>query len=180
MRAQEREQLFQTFFESSPDAIFIEDMAGNVLDCNPAAATLHGTEREDIIGKHVSELVPPEYRDDIVTLSPQPKIDFEGFSLRADGRSIPVSIRTSRIQYLGQPALLLHVRDITEYKRFEEELQRANDEFESRVQSRTAELEREVQGAHKMEAVGRLANGVAHDFNNLLTVIMDRCEVLLK
>src|SRR5215475_9650607 len=144
MKAQDREQLFQTFFESSPDAIFIEDMAGNVLDCNPAAATLHGTAREDIIGKHVSELVPPEYRDDIVTLSPQPKIDFEGFSLRADGRSIPVSIRTSRIHILGQPALLLHVRDITERKRFEENLQRSNDEFESRVQSRTAELEREV------------------------------------
>jgi len=179
MRVTDREPLFQTLFERSPDAIFIEDIGGNVLDCNPAAAALHGMPREQIIGKNVTELVPPGYRSQIVTLRTDSPPEFEGFSLSADGRSIPVSIRTSPIEYLGQPALLLHVRDITEYKRFEEELQRANDEFESRVQSRTAELEREVQGAHKMEAVGRLAGGVAHDFNNLLTVILGRCEVML-
>ena len=34
---QEREHLFHTIFESSPDAIFIEDVKGNVLDVNPAA-----------------------------------------------------------------------------------------------------------------------------------------------
>jgi PAS domain S-box-containing protein len=202
MKAQDREALFQTFFESSPDAIFIEDMAGNVLDCNPAAAALHRTTRENIIGKNVVDLVPPERRRDVVkmeTLAPQ---EFEGLSLTVDGRSIPVSIRTSRIEYLGQPALLLHVRDVTERRRMEEHLRRSNDELELRVQNRTAalaraneilreeiaernrseearqRLEEEVQSAHKMEAVGRLAGGVAHDFNNLLTVIIGRCEVL--
>src|SRR5438093_11447578 len=109
MEAKDREPLFQTLFESSPDAIFIEDMADNVLDCNPAAAALHGTTREQIIGKNVSALVPPERRGDLVTLATTSPNEFEGFSLTAEGRSIPVSIRTSRIQYLGQPALLLHV-----------------------------------------------------------------------
>src|SRR5436190_24162300 len=130
MQAQERETLFQTLFESSPDAIFIEDMAGNVVDCNPAAAALHGMPREQIVGKNVLDLVPPEHRPRVVTLKTEGPIEFEGFSLTTDGRSVPVSIRTSRIEYLGQPALLLHVRDITEYKRFERELQQANDELE--------------------------------------------------
>ena len=62
MKTKHREALFQTFFESSPDAIFIEDMRGNVLDCNPAAAALHGLSREEIVGKNVAELVPPEHQ----------------------------------------------------------------------------------------------------------------------
>jgi two-component system, cell cycle sensor histidine kinase and response regulator CckA len=175
MHAKDRERLFQTVFESSPDAIFIEDMAGNVLDCNPAAAALHGSTREQLIGKNVVDLVPSEYRWRIAALQANTPPEFEGFSLTADGRSIPVSIRTSHIEYLGQPALVLHVRDIS---RANEVLQTEIAE-RSRAEEARARLEREVQGAHKMEAVGRLAGGVAHDFNNLLTVIMGRCEVLL-
>src|SRR5262249_41647833 len=132
---------FQSLFECSPDPIFIEDMGGTVLDCNPAAEALHGLPREQIIGKNAAELVPPAHRARIATLGTNPPTEFEGFSLTADGRSVPVSIRTSRIVYLGQPALLLHVRDITEYKRFEQKLQRANDKLEFHVQSRTSELE---------------------------------------
>jgi PAS domain S-box-containing protein len=75
---QDRELLFQALFESSPNAIFIEDLAGNVMDCNPAMAALHGTTRENLLGKHVLALVPPERMGEIVAFaSSEGPADFE-------------------------------------------------------------------------------------------------------
>jgi len=157
----QNEKRFRDIFESSPDAIFVEDLQGNVVDVNPAACRLHGASREELIGKNAVDLVPPEAREEV--LRNFPKIvkgeitRVEATGLSKDGYAMPVAISASRIEYQNVPSLLLHVRDMSEQKRLQEQFLQAQ----------------------KMEAVGRLAGGIAHDFNNLLTAIIGYNELLL-
>ena len=126
---QERERLFRTVFENSPDAIFIEDLQGNVLDANPAACRLHGMRHEQLVGMNASALVPPEYRDSVVHAERLVDGEIEGYSLGVGGRRVPVSIRSSAISYMGRTALLLQVRDITDRRQAEGALKESESRY---------------------------------------------------
>ena len=115
----ETQQRFRDLFENSPDAIFVEDLKGTVLDANFAACVLHGMTRDQLIGKNaLNDLMPPARheaaRNDFQKLAAGKLSCVEGESLTVNGQAIPVEVRAARIEYGGQPALLLHVRDITE------------------------------------------------------------------
>jgi PAS domain S-box-containing protein len=126
---QDRERLLRTIFDHSPDAIFIEDLEGNVLSANPAACRLHGLKHEQLLGMNVWALVPPEYRSSVARQNELVGGEIEGYSLHSSGRSIPVSIRSSNITFRGQPALLLQVRDITERRRAEEAIRQSESRY---------------------------------------------------
>ncbi len=127
---------FRELFENSPDAIFVEDLQGKVLDVNRSATTLHGLTREQLIGKNsIAELVPPAHRDtaraDFQKLAAGQITWMESESVRADGRTVPVEIRAVRIEYDGAPAVLFHVRDITERRAAEMALRSSETLFRS-------------------------------------------------
>ena len=72
--------------------------------------------------------------------------------------------RANLISFGGRDVLCVVVRDITGKKRIENEKLR---------------LEKQLQQAQKMEAIGTLAGGIAHDFNNLLMGIQGRTSLML-
>ena len=77
--------------------------------------------------------------------------------MRAGGEPVHVEMTSLPVTYLGQPAIQSVFWDVTERRRTEEHLRRAQ----------------------KLDSVGRLAAGVAHDFNNMLQGILGHAELLM-
>ena len=154
------EQRFRELFESSSDAIFVESLDGHVIDANRAACQLHGISHDDLVGSHVFDLVPKEVRDEVWTAYQQiaagSVTTAEGYSLHANGRRIPVEIRANRVEYAGQPAVLLHVRDVSARRRAEETLR-----------------QRETELAHvsRLTTMGQFTGELAHELNQPLAAI---------
>ena len=164
---QASEERLRTFFEHSPDAVFVETLDGIVLDVNPAACQLHGMSRDELIGKHVLDPVRSQVRRDFPKLAEGDIPAIESFSWHQDGTAIPVSIRANCIQFGGQPSLLLHVRDISERRRVEEKMR-----------------EQQAQLAHvaRLSTMGELVAGIAHELNQPLYAISNyasACSAIL-
>jgi len=111
-------------------------MNGNVLDVNAAACALHGVTREELIGRNaLNHLIPLPRRDEarrnFQRLASGELFWVEGESERADGSTVPVEVRASRVEYAGQPALLMHVRDVTERRAAEVALRNSETMFRS-------------------------------------------------
>lgn len=136
---------FKDIFQNSPDAIYVESHDGKILDVNEATCKLHGLGREELVGKTIYDISPAEGHETI--RSRQPKIisgdvsKFETECIAHDGVVIPIEVSAARIVFKDKPALLMHVRDISDRRRNQELMQKLNQELEEKVKERTQELE---------------------------------------
>ena len=120
--------------ESSDDAIISKDLTGTITSWNAAAERIFGWKAEEIVGKSVLTLIPPELHDQepmiLGKLSRGERIDhFETIRMRKDGTRIQVSLTVSPIrnnsgQVVGASKI---VHDITKEKQADAALWRANE-----------------------------------------------------
>ena len=126
----ESEARYRTIFDSVIDAIFILDLAGNILAVNEHACQRYGYSREDFQRLHISAIDIPEdavhVPARIAAVDRDGQVAFEARHRDARGQPLAVEARASRILYDGRPAMLGVVRDVTERKRAEQALARSH------------------------------------------------------
>lgn len=116
-------------FEGANDAIWIEDVEGNIHSVNKAAERLSGYKIEELRGMNVSSLLDEVglyiARQVCRSLLKGEPVDqpYEQRLIRRDGREAICMLTTSLVTADGQPACFQHIaRDVTEEKRMRENL----------------------------------------------------------
>lgn len=118
------ERWARTLFEGINDAVFVHDLAGRILDINPAATHLLGYTRDELLQFTTRDIDAPEFADGFEARLHEQlssgRLSCEGQHRAKDGQTIPVEINTSTIRLEDQTVVLAVIRDITERKALEE------------------------------------------------------------
>jgi PAS domain S-box-containing protein len=122
--------------ESSDDAIIGKDLNGIVTSWNQAAERIYGYSAEEMVGKPIAILVPPDRPDEepaiLERIRRGERIDhYETVRMRKDGTRLDVSVTISPVrdaagQIVGASKV---ARDITQEKALRDELQRRVEEL---------------------------------------------------
>jgi PAS domain S-box-containing protein len=143
---QEMEARFRTLFDQSPVGISIARNSVT-LHLNKAALKIFGYEDgSELIGTSQLSRIAPHRRQTIsenVTRRERgapASNNYETVGLRKDGSTFPLQVQVACIHLADGPATVAFFTDVTDRKRTEEDLQKAHDELEDRVEKRTLEL----------------------------------------
>jgi len=153
---------YRTLFEDSRDAIYITAREGRFIDVNQSALDLFGYSREEMLGLDVQAIYlnPSDRQQFQQEVEEKESVtDYEVKFRKKDGTEMDCLL-TSSVRRSAAGTVTGYqsfIRDITERKR----------------------LEAQLQQAQKLEAIGTLAGGIAHDFNNLLMGIQGNASLLL-
>lgn len=149
----ERLQLLAAIVESSDDAIFSKRLNGTILSWNAAAEKMYGYPADEIIGRPVSILLPPDRPNEVDNILERlrrgEKVDhFETVRVAKDGHLLTVSLTISPIRDSSGRIIAASTiaRDIT----------------------RSKLAEQSMQNSEKLAVAGRMAATVAHEINNPL------------
>lgn len=156
------EEKFSKAFHSSPDWFTISTLDdGRYLEVNDGYLRATGYSRDEVIGHSALELGiwadPGERQAMVEALRQRGVLKNQEVKFRTKEGNIVTMLRSSELITIDNIRCTISIgRDITDYKRMEEQLHKAQ----------------------KLESLGTLTGGIAHDFNNMLTAIIGYGDLL--
>ena len=169
--------LASQLLESIPDAIVGVDQSGTIVQINAQTEALFGYKREELIGKKVEILIPERHHarhsGHRADFSENPRVRQMGPGLnlhgrRKDGSEFAVEISLSPVSTEDGVLVLSAIRDVSERKRIEEELNRANAELNERTNRQLWEYRARLASiidSSEDAIIGKDLNGIVTSWN---------------
>ena len=166
-----------SIIEHSQDAIIGKTVDGIVFSWNKGAQKIYGYSYDEVKGRSILVVVPPENHDEFNQLMDRVNNgefieNFETTRIRKDGRKIYVSLTLSPIKSESGDVIGISTigRDITASRKAQNELRVAYNKLK--------ETQTQLVQASKMASIGMLAGGVAHEVNNPLTGVLNNVQLV--
>jgi PAS domain S-box-containing protein len=164
----ESQARFNDIFETAAAGMMIvHSRTGKVVEVNPAAAQMFGEPIERIKGRTLDTLVHSEESQEerVGQLSGTASLDpVEGALVTRDKGLVPILKTMRPMEFHGQPHWITSFISIQKIKEAE---------------TAQREVERMLNHAQHLQAIGTLAGGIAHDFNNILYGIIGYTQLAM-
>lgn len=138
---------YKALFDFVADSVFMVSPAGTVVAVNEREAHVLGYAESDIMGTNILEIVPHAYHQtftgwlgDVSTEARQVSTQ-EITVYHADRHEMPVEMDLIRVGETDPVLVMVQLRDITDRKKLQRQLQSYREDLELKVRERTREIE---------------------------------------